>query len=327
MKLTGGEIVVKYLEKEGIRYVMGIPGHGCLGLTDALRKSSIEVIQVKQEMAGVHMAEAYYRVTGRPLAVFTSIGPGAINTAIGLANAYVDSLPVLVIAGDAHTHMSGKGVLQEIERQHDSNFSRVMEPIVKRYWKISEVGQLPSVMHRAFNQMLTGRRGPVLISLPMNVQCDMIDTELPKPVERQPSSRAQPDPKDIRRAAKLLASAERPVILVYKTNDNREIAVNNRIELQQLALKNPDYTLEGENIIRDRRTNQVVILQDALNNSGITQQLSFEVSFQFAELLDRNTVRQSTEVTPDLITIAEWELAQYTTSEGKIKVDEITGFT
>lgn len=120
MRLTGGEIISKYLVERDIPYAIGIPGHGCLGLVDAFkrRRDRIKVIQVKQEMSAVHMADGYYRVTGKPLAVFTSIGPGAINTAIGVATSYVDSTPVLVLTGDTHTYMFGKGVLQEIERRH-----------------------------------------------------------------------------------------------------------------------------------------------------------------------------------------------------------------
>ena len=129
---TGGELIADYLIKERVPYVFGIPGHGCLGLTDAFykRRSEIQVIQPKQEMAGVHMAVGYYRVTGKPLAVYTSIGPGAINTAIGLADAYVDSMPVLVITGDTHVHMRGVGVLQEIERHRDSNLPQVLAGVV-----------------------------------------------------------------------------------------------------------------------------------------------------------------------------------------------------
>jgi len=116
-------------------------GHGCLGFTDAFRKyqDEIQVIQPKQEMSGVHMAVGYYRVTGRPLAVFTSIGPGAVNTAIGLADAYVDSMPVLVLTGDTHVHMRGVGVLQEIERGKDSSMPRILEPLVKRSYELAVV--------------------------------------------------------------------------------------------------------------------------------------------------------------------------------------------
>ncbi len=215
MKLTGGEIVVEYLIKENVPYAVGIPGHGCLGLVDALLKAKdrISVIQVRQEMSAVHLADGYYRVSGKPLAVFTSIGPGAINTAIGLATAYVDSTAVLALTGDTHVHMFGRGVLQEIERTHSANFPRVLEPIVKRYWQAVDAAQLPHIMQRAFSQMLCGRRGPVLIDLPMDVQADSADVKIPEPSHRKCSARVKPDPSAIEQAARLLIAAKRPVIL------------------------------------------------------------------------------------------------------------------
>ena len=215
MRLTGSEIIVEYLLKEKIPYVFGIPGHGCLGLTDALRKQKkIKVIQMKQEMSGVHMADAYYRITKKPLMVFTSIGPGAVNTAIGLASAYVDSIPVLVITGDTHVHMRGKGVLQEVERSRDSDVSRIFEPIVKRSWQVAKVEQLPSVMQRAFNLMMTGRRGPAHINLPMDVQCDSIEVEIPEPKDHTPIGRILGDPQKIKESVELTVQAKRPVIIV-----------------------------------------------------------------------------------------------------------------
>jgi acetolactate synthase-1/2/3 large subunit len=211
---TGGEVIVDYLIQEGLPYICGIPGHGNLGLTDALycRKDQIKVIQPKKEMAGVHLAVGYYRVTGKPLAVFTSIGPGAINTAIGLADAYVDSMPVLVITGDTHVHMRGVGVLQEIERHKDSQMPRVLEPIVKRSFEVAQARQLPKIMQRAFNVMMTGRRGPVHIDLPMDVQCDAIDSPLPEPILHKSFARQHGDPTFLDDAARLLMQAQRLVI-------------------------------------------------------------------------------------------------------------------
>ncbi len=213
---TGGEIVVDYLIKEHVPYVFGIPGHGNLPLTDAfkLRSNEIKIIQMKQEMSGVHMAEGFYRVTGQPCAVFTSIGPGAVNTAIGLASAYVDSMPVLVITGDTHVHMRGVGVLQEVERKYDSDLNKIFEPIVKRSWNVSKVEQLPKILQRAFNQMSTGRRGPVHINLPMDVQANSCDIELPDPEKRKSKARIRGDIKQIEEAVLLLKSARRPVILL-----------------------------------------------------------------------------------------------------------------
>ena len=214
MRLTGGEIIAEYLIKEEIPYIVGIPGHGCLGLIDAFKgkEDRIKILQVRHEQSAVHLADGYYRFSGKPLAVFTSIGPGAINTAVGVATCYVDSTPVLVITGETHTHMFGRGVLQEIERTHDANSPRVFEPIVKRWWQVTRVEQLPLVLSRAFNQMLLGRRGPVLISLPMDVQAGSADVEIGKAKTRA-ENRYFGDPKDIDEAETLLIKAKRPVIL------------------------------------------------------------------------------------------------------------------
>jgi len=215
MKLTGGEIIAEYLIAAGMPYVIGIPGHGCLGLADAFidRKKRIKVLPVKQEMSGVHLADGYYRACKRPLMVFTSIGPGAINTAIGAATAYVDSIPVMVINGSAHTYMRGRGLLQELERSRDDDFERVLQPVVKRSWRVDTVGQLPSIMKRAFTMMMSGRRGPVNIVLPMNVQSDPFEMDTPK-LPAFVSACGKGDPSAINRAIDLLANAKRPVILV-----------------------------------------------------------------------------------------------------------------
>lgn len=216
VKYTGGEIISKYLIKEGVKYVIGIAGHGILPVVDAFykNKDKLTLIQPKQEMAGVHLAVGYYRITGKPLVVFTSIGPGAINTAIGLADAYVDSFPVLVLNGNTHTHMRGKGVLQEIERKRDSDMPRILEPICKRNWQVSSVGQLPTIMQRAFNIMMSGRRGPCVIDLPMDVQANAIDVDIPKPLERRVSGKTLGDPKQIKIAVDLLKEAKRPVLFL-----------------------------------------------------------------------------------------------------------------
>ncbi len=215
-RYTGSEIISKYLIKEGVKHVIGIPGHGCLPLVDAFfrDKDKLQLIQPKQEMAGVHLAVGYYRITGNPLVVFTSIGPGAINTAIGMADAYVDSMPVLVITGDTHVHMRGKGVLQEIERERDSNMPRILEPISKRSWQVSSVGQVPTTIQRAFNIMMTGRKGPVHIDLPIDVQADAVETDIPEPLERRSSGKILGDPDLIKEASNLLMTAQRPVLFL-----------------------------------------------------------------------------------------------------------------
>jgi len=215
-KYTGGEIISKYLIKEGVKYVIGIPGHGNLPLTDAFYrdKEKLQIIQPKTENAGIHLAIGYYRITGQLLCVFTSIGPGAMNTAIGLADAYVDSFPVLCLTGTTHTHMRGKGVLQEIERRRDSDMLRVLEPIVKRSFHVDSVSQLPSIMQRAFNQMITGRKGPALIDLPMDVQASDAEIIIPEPMKRRSTGKILGDPIFIKKTTQLLKEASRPVMLL-----------------------------------------------------------------------------------------------------------------
>lgn len=215
MRLTGGEIIREYLIKEKIPYMVGIVGHGCLGLVDAFKgyEEKIKILQVRHEQCATHLADGYYRVTGKPLAVFTSIGPGAANTIIGVATSYVDSTGMLLLIGDTHTYMRGTGTLQEIERQRDADSPQMFRPIVKRYWEVSRVDQLPHIIHRAFTQMLTGRPGPVLIDLPMDVQSDSADVEIPEPSGHRLQNKAIGDTNQVERAAALLSSAKRPVIL------------------------------------------------------------------------------------------------------------------
>lgn len=217
MRKTGGEIIIDALIEQGVEYIFGIPGHGCLGIFDALRdrekKGLIKYIQVKQEMCGVYMADGFYRASGRPLAVLASIGAGAVNTILGTATAYVDSVPVMVITGDAHTHMRGTGILQEFDRQTDSDLISCMRPVSKRCWRVENISQLPRVMKRSFGAMLGGRRGPVVLTVPMDVQCEAIeapDWPAVRPVPAGPAA----DFGQVDLAAQLIGEAARPVILL-----------------------------------------------------------------------------------------------------------------
>jgi acetolactate synthase-1/2/3 large subunit len=212
---TGGEIVAEYLMRENVPYIAGIPGHGNLGLVDALkdRRDKISVIQVKHEQAAAHLADGYFRACGEPLAVFTSIGPGAANLAIGLATAYVDSTAIVAFTGETHTYSYGRGIFQEIDRQVWADFYSVVRPIVKRTWNVNRVDQLPRVLPDAFRWALTGRPGPVHVTLPMDVQAESTETEIPDPIRRRPYGRIRADPDRILEAAKLIVKSQRPVIV------------------------------------------------------------------------------------------------------------------
>ena len=217
MKLTGGEIILKYLVKEGVPYIIGIPGHGVMGLFDAIRREEkngkIKYIQVKHEQAATAMADGYYRVSGKPLASFASIGPGSLNTCIGLGTAYVDSTAFIQLCGDTHVRMKGVGVLQEIEKYADSNIIRALEPLSKRSWRVENVLQLPKIMKRAFSGMEQGRIGPCAITLPMDVQCEFLEVSEEQMKVQETQSKPCADPAQIETAIQMLKAAKRPVIL------------------------------------------------------------------------------------------------------------------
>jgi len=215
VRLSGAEIVVEYLVRQGVPVVAGIPGHGCWNLTDALldRTSEIRTVQVIHEQSAVHLADGFYRASGHPILAFTSIGPGATNTVVGMATAYVDSSAVALMTGSVHTDMRGAGLLQELERRHVADNPRIFEPVVKEWWQPSRVEELPFVLHRAWNAMLSGRPGPVLLDLPMDVQAESAEVTLPDPVEREARGRPRPASDDVERAAALLRDARRPVIV------------------------------------------------------------------------------------------------------------------
>lgn len=214
-RLSGAEIVVEYLARQRVPYAVGIPGHGSWNLTDALldRADAIRTIQVMHEQSAVHLADGYYRATGRPLLAFTSIGPGATNTVVGMATAYADSTAVALMTGSPHTFMRGHGLMQELERRHAADNPRIFEPIVKEWWQPSTVEELPFVLHRAWNQMLSGRPGPVLLDLPFDVQADSAQVTIPDPDRRQARGRIRPAADDVERAAAVLRGAVRPVIV------------------------------------------------------------------------------------------------------------------
>ena len=212
-ELTGGEIIASYLEKEGVEYLAGIPGHGSTNLLDAFNDSTVEVLQPRHEQGAAHLADGYARASGEPLAVFTSIGPGATNTVTGVATAYVDSIPMVVFTGAPQTHEYGQGILQEIERQKPGDFPSVMEPVTKGSFVADDVERLPRVLRRAFQLALTGRPGPVHVDVPMDVQGAVADVELPDPAHSRAHSRPGGDPETVAEAADLLADAERPVIV------------------------------------------------------------------------------------------------------------------
>jgi acetolactate synthase I/II/III large subunit len=216
MKLTVGQIIGKALKAYGVPYITGLPGHGNWNLLDAFndKGSDVPVVQVMHEQAAVHIADAHYRVTGQPIAACTSIGPGAANTVMGLANAYCDSTALLLLSGSASTHMRGHGVMQEMDRENVPDFLRVTQSVTKRNFDLSRADHTSFVMHRAFNAMMTGRPGPVHIEIPLDIQVAISEIDVADLSKRIPVGKPRADAQAVQEAIELLLKAERPCIVV-----------------------------------------------------------------------------------------------------------------
>ena len=212
-RLNGSEIIAQYLEKEGVEYLVGIPGHGSTLMIDAFNDSDVEVFQPRHEQGATHIADGYARANGDPIVVYTSIGPGATNTVTGAATAFVDSIPMVILTGGPQTHEYGQGILQEIERKRPGDFPNVMEPVTKQTFQVHDVAHLPRTMRRAFQEAVTGRPGPVHVEIPMDVQHATADVEIPEPEQSRTQHRPAGDPRSIAEAADLLEDADRPVIV------------------------------------------------------------------------------------------------------------------
>lgn len=211
--LRGADVIVKCLEQEGIEYVFGEIGHTVAPLCDALYDSNIKYISTRHEQIAAHAADAYARVSHKPGILMLHVGPGLTNGATGVANAAVDSIPMIVLAGDVPSYHFGKEPFQELRLHSDASQFEIYRPFVKRAWRVHRADAIPDIMAHAFNVALSGRPGPVLIDLPMDLSLERIDVEIPELAKRRPTGQhIVGDLGAIARAGQLLVEAERPVI-------------------------------------------------------------------------------------------------------------------
>lgn len=231
----GADIIVDYLIREGVPYAVGVCGHGNIGLLDAMygRQEEIKVIQVKHEQAAAHIADVYYRVTGKPLATYTSCGPGSANLPMAVACAMLDSSAIFVITGNVPTQQFNRGAFQETYRHYQAEFPNVLRPYVKRAYQSTRVDMLPLALRDGFREMLTGRPGPVNLDVPLNVFVEEDEVEIPDPGVWRGGLRddAAGNPEAVAEALSLLLQAERPIIVA----GNGLIASRGTEELRMLA--------------------------------------------------------------------------------------------
>ncbi|ADI84749.1 acetolactate synthase, large subunit, biosynthetic type [Geobacter sulfurreducens KN400] len=210
MKMTGARILLECLKLEGVDTVFGYPGGTVINIYDELFSfKEIRHILPRHEQAGVHAADGFARATGRVGVAIATSGPGATNTVTGIATAYMDSIPVVVITGQVPTALIGNDAFQEVD------IVGITRPCTKHNFLVKDVKDIPSIIKKAFYIARTGRPGPVLVDLPKDVQIATAEFHYPDSIElRSYKPTVEGHPKQIEKAVSLMLEAKKPVIYV-----------------------------------------------------------------------------------------------------------------
>jgi acetolactate synthase-1/2/3 large subunit len=195
----GAAYIADFLVQQKVPYVFGVCGHGILGLLDGLfdRQKEIKTISVHHEAAAGFMAEAYFRITQKPVATYTSCGPGSANLILAIAAAFADSSAMLNITGNVPTGQWNRGPFQETGKYFQGDFVNVVRPYVKRSFQPTRADMLPLALRQAFALMTNGRPGPVNIDVPLNVFVEPVEESAAQSDNHWPAadwSRAAADP-------------------------------------------------------------------------------------------------------------------------------------
>jgi acetolactate synthase I/II/III large subunit len=209
-KLSGADMLIRALQDEGVDHVFGYPGGAVLHIYDAVfRQNRIQHVLVRHEQAATHMADGYARSTGRPGVVLVTSGPGATNAITGIATAYMDSIPMVVISGQVQSHLIGTDSFQE------TDMVGVSRPVVKHSYLVRTASEIPETIKKAFHIATSGRPGPVVVDIPkdMTDPTNLFDYSYPEKVTMRsysPATRGHTG--QIKKAIRLLAKCERPMI-------------------------------------------------------------------------------------------------------------------
>ena len=214
---NGAEVIVDHLIGQKVPHLIGVCGHGDVGLMDAAydRQDKISTISVHNEQTAGFMADTYYRVSGQPLATFTSVGPGSVSIQVAIANAMFDSSAVLAITGNVPTQQFNKGPFQEFGHHFQADFVSAMRPYVKRSYQATRAEMLPDMMRHAWTTMVSGRVGPVHLDVPLNVFNEKTTAQagFSEDWRDNVSYRSGADPVSLMAAVELLLKAQRPLII------------------------------------------------------------------------------------------------------------------
>ncbi|MCG6971125.1 MAG: acetolactate synthase 3 large subunit [Gammaproteobacteria bacterium] len=210
MKLSGSEIIIQFLQDEGVEYLFGYPGGAVLHIYDELYKQNkIKHILVRHEQGATHAADGYARATGKPGVVLVTSGPGATNAVTGIATAYMDSIPMVIITGQVATQYIGSDAFQEVDSVG------ITRPCVKHNFLVKRLEDMAETLKKAFYIATTGRPGPVVVDIPKDVTAPNIKIDYQYPDQvfmRSYNPTVKGHPKQAKRAVDLILSAKRPMI-------------------------------------------------------------------------------------------------------------------
>lgn len=211
---TVAEHIVNFLERRAVKHVFGLCGHTNIAVLAALSQSSIDFITVRHEQIASHAADGYARVTGKASVVLSHLSPGLTNCATGVANAALDCIPMVVIAGDIPTHYYGKHPHQEVNLQADASQYEIYRPFVKRAWRVDRADLMAEILEKAFHLAESGQPGPVLVNVPMDIFSEVIESDSFDRIKDNTRALVKPsiDDETAETIIRTLATAKNPVI-------------------------------------------------------------------------------------------------------------------
>ena len=210
MKLAGNDILIQSLIEEGVEYIFGYPGGAALHIYDSIfKQKEMEHILVRHEQGATHAADGYARATGKPGVVLVTSGPGATNAITGIATAFMDSIPMIVISGQVAKHLIGTDAFQE------TDMIGISRPIVKHSFTVDSAENIPEIVKQAFHIATSGRPGPVVIDVPKDTTAPdkLFEFKYPNDIDiRSYKPPIDPDPRQIERAVDAIIESNKPVI-------------------------------------------------------------------------------------------------------------------
>jgi len=213
---TVAEHLVDFLERRDVRHVFGLCGHTNIAVLAAMADSPIDFVTVRHEQIASHAADGYARVTGKASVVLSHLSPGLTNCATGVANAALDCIPMVVIAGDVPTHYYGKHPHQEVNLHADASQYEIYRPFVKRAWRVDRADLMADILEKAFHLAESGQPGPVLVNVPMDIFSEVIASDSFDRIASNTRSLIKPsiDDETAQRIVDALAQSDSPVLYV-----------------------------------------------------------------------------------------------------------------